>query len=245
MGDHQETIDNLDYSILLDYSEIIFLFEFLAALTGILSLKKCREKPTRYFVFFLCLIFAVELVGHYSLFLDHQAFAFLKETRFVKNHWLFNPYIIINFFFYTLFFVFYIRSKRIKKLIKSLLIFYLVSSIANIFIADILFSKLSTYSFVSGSILLLFTVLYYFYEIIQDDQILTFKTSFTFYVAIGALVFHLCVTPLFIYSIYFDEKHNPLFVKIYLTTLTLTNIFMYTCYIFGFIVCLKKNKSYS
>lgn len=234
----------MDLQSILNFKEIVFLFEFLAALTGTLTFKKCRDDFSRYFVYFLCSVFFIELIGHYTSYLESGYFKFLENTSFKKNYWLYNPYIIINFLFYFLFFSNHVRSKLVQTIFKYVGVFYVISSIINLFLIDYYYDGISAYSFIVGALLLLLSVFYYFYEVLQTDDVLNIRSSFPFYIAMGAMVFHLSVTPLFIYSRYFISIDNPFFVKIYLITLTLANIFMYTCYIIAFIVCLKKNRSY-
>jgi hypothetical protein len=65
-----------------------------------------------------------------------------------------------------------------------------------------------------------------------------------FYVSIAALIFHLCTTPLFIYSTYFSESINPEFYKLYLQVVLGSNFLMYSIYIIGFIVCAQSRNLY-
>ncbi len=218
--------------------------ELLSASIGLCYLKKYRESWSRYFVFFLCFTFLFELMGFLTTQISDDFLSFLMGTNFEKNHWLYNPFIIFNFLFYFLFFTAKLESTKIKSAFKYLAVFYLGTSVLNLIISDFFFSKISSYSFIVGSIFLLISVLYYFFEVLQSDNILIFKSSFAFYVAVGALVFHLCVSPLVIYSIYLTEASNPVFVKINVYIFTIANIFMYTCYSIGFVVCSKENKSY-
>lgn len=234
----------MDIVNILNFKELIFFFEFLAALTGIIYYAKYRDNFSRYFVFFLCFVFVVELIGHYTSLYKYNYLCFLEATVFRQNHWLYNPYLILNFVFYIYFFKYHIKSIKIQKLIKYTLVFYFLTTWGYLIFSDSFFEGISAYTFILGSFILLLVVFYYFYEVLQDDDILNFNRSLPFYVATGALVFHLCVCPLFIFSRYFKEIENPQFVKIYIITLTIANIFMYTCFIVGLRVCYKKNKSY-
>ncbi len=220
------------------------LFELLAALLGIFYITKYRDLPSRYFVFFLCFTFVFEVVGYFPHLISENFLSFLKGTKFEKNYWLYNPYLIVNFLFYAYYFRYHIRSFKIKKVLGILLTLYLLSSLINLIFSDVYFVAFSAYTFIIGAMLILFVILIYFFEILKSDEILYFNKILPFYVAVGALVFHLGVTPLFIYSKYYSESKSPDFVQIYRIILTAANIFMYTCYTIGFIICLRKNKSY-
>ncbi len=219
-------------------------FELMAALFGVIYLIKCRDLSSRYFVAFLCFTFILELVGHFINLANDNFLSFIVGTKFENNYWLYNPFIIFNFIFYTYYFREHIRLLRVKKILLFFLLLYFLTSVINLVLSDVYFVSYSRYSFILGSILILFVVLFYFFEILKSDEILNFTKVLSFYVAIGALVFHLGVTPLFIYTKYYSSAKSPEFVQVYRIILTAANIFMYTCYTIGFIVCSRKNKSY-
>ncbi len=227
---------------------LIHLFELIAALTGSIYLNKHREDiSSRYFVWFLWFTVIVEKLGLMKrLIQEFDLFSFLDNTFLVKpNYWIYNPYLLISVIFYTWYFIFNINSKSIKKKLAILSVFYFVSSIISFFLVKGQFFKsYSTYCLILGSLLILLSVLLYFFEVFKSDIILNFNKSIPFYISIGTLIFHLTVTPLLIYSKYYITSLNPEFVKIYTNILTGANIIMYTCYSFGFIVCFRKNKSY-
>ncbi len=224
---------------------VIKLLEFVAAITGTFYLKKEKKNlPTRCFVYFLWLTFFVEIIGMLPRAINHlEGFSFLKDTFLEKNHWLYNAYHIISFLFYITYFKLNLGSKKIRTILDVLSVVYFVLTISYLITIGGYFKSLSTFTYIVGSILIFLCILLYFYEVIQSDTILSFHTNLTFYVAIGAMLFHLIVTPLFIYSEYYLGE-NPEFVKVRRIILYSANIFLYTCYTIGFIVCSRKNKSY-
>ncbi len=226
---------------------IIHLIELLAAIVGVRFIQKYREdKVSRYFVWFLWFVVVIETFGLVPrLIKGLDSLSFLKNTFFAEdNYWLYNPYLIISFVFYIFFFSSQIRLKRNKIILKLLAILFFISSVVNLVFTEVFFEAISAYTFILGGVIIFIGIFLYFYEVFQSDNILYFNKLFPFYVAVGTLVFHLTVTPLLIYSKYYSESSNPEFVKIYTTILTIANIFLYTCYTIGFVVCSKKNKSY-
>jgi len=119
----------------------------------------------------------------------------------------------------------------------------LIFTIGSLIFTDIFFNKILPTTHIFGSILIFVSVMLYFFKIFQSDKILSIHKEFPFYVAIGAMVFHLIVTPLFIYNEYYSKK-NMEFVEVRNLILFSANIFLYTCYILGFIICFRKSKSY-
>jgi len=227
---------------------IVHLMELIAVIVGFLYTSKCREdKVSWYFVWFLVFIVVVETIGLLPRLIDNNLewLSFLKGTFFEKdNYWLYNPYLILSFLFYILYFARNIKSKKSKNILKGLAFFFFFSSIINLLFTDVFFKAISAYVFIFGGVLISIGIFLYFYEVFQSDIILHFGRLFPFYVAAGTLVFHLSITPLLIYSKYYSASTNPEFVKIYTNIITIANFFMYTCFSVGFIICFRKNKSY-
>ncbi len=227
---------------------IVNFFELLSALVGTSFIRKNKTSNlTKYFVYFLWLTVFVEIIFGWlpRLVYYQESFSFLKGTFLAKNDWIYNTYFIISFLFYITYFKLNLISKKFRKILSVLSIIYLIACVIYLINEGIYFTSISSVTYITGSILIFLSVLLYFYEIIQSDTILSFHTNLTFYIAVGAMVFHLIATPLFIYSEYYVFDKNPDFVKVRRIILYSTNIFLYTCYIIGFIVCSTKNKSYS
>ncbi|GGX25816.1 hypothetical protein GCM10007384_28640 [Aquimarina muelleri] len=226
---------------------VINFFEIVAAIVGTIYITKCREDNfSRYFVCFLWFSAFVDIVFGWlpTLIYYTEQFSFLKETIFSNNQWAYNAFDLINFSFYLLFFINFIDSYKIKKIGVYILIGYVITSLLNLVLSGNFFETPMIYNLILGTLLLILFIIYYYYQILQSEQILDFYKTITFYVSVGALVFHIIVNPVFIYGEYYNNEKSPEFVQIYRIILTTANIFMYSCYTIGFIVCLRKNKSY-
>ncbi|SHJ06936.1 hypothetical protein SAMN04488508_105165 [Aquimarina spongiae] len=222
------------------------ILEVFAALAGTFFVLKNKDRVVKYFVYYLWLTVFVETVGTIPRIIRSTEYLnFLKGTIWMENDWLYNSYVIITFIIYAVFFRAYMKNEFFKKILKSLIVFFFLTSVLNLFFSDVFFNGLSSYSMIMGSILLLVSVMLYFYEVLQSESILSFHKSLPFYIAIGALVFYLSMTPLFIFNKYYSFRSNPEFVGIYRTIREIAIIFMYTCFTIGFLLCSKKNKSYS
>ncbi len=234
------------YTLVVITQIIINFFEIIAAIAGIIYLTKYREDNlSRYFVIFLWFTVFVEIVFAWLpvcvYFLD--SFSGLKNTIFAKNVWVYNIYDVISYSFYSFFFISLIDNTKVKGIAKLFLILYIGIGIFNLVFPDFFFDADSYPNVIIGTLMLLVIIFYYYFQLLQSDLILNFYKSLPFYVSIGLLVFNLILNPIAIYESY-HNKSNPEFVEIYRYILTVTNIFMYTCYTIGFIVCSRKNKSY-
>ena len=231
----------------MKYQLIVNLFELLAAITGTVIIRKYRtSRIVHYFVYFLWLTVLVELtmgwiptIIRYSDELYH-----FKNTLLGYNYWAYNIYYIISYSFYAYFFREHLRSFiRQKILIQSIYIYIIGSIISCVISYDNFLTQSIPFITIAGSIILTMSVLFYLYEMLNSDKILNFDKNFVFYIGVSALIFHVIVAPLFIYSIHFTTE-NPDFIKFRGIVLYGANILLYSVYTYSFIQCLRKNNSY-
>ncbi|WP_132065746.1 hypothetical protein [Aquimarina spinulae] len=227
---------------------IINTVELMAAVAGLIYITKYRVKlSTRYFVYFLWLTVFIEVIfGWITVCVNNfESFSFLKGTFLEKSNYpIYNTFHIVSFTFYILYFRSNLKDQKFTAYLSFLSIIYVLGSSLNLLFSDEFYFKISSSNYIAGSILIFLSAIIYFYEIFKSDEILTFYKSIVSYISVGALIFHLTITPIFIYGSYYSSSRDPEFVNIYRIILTVANIFMYTCYTIGFIVCSRKNRSY-
>ena len=224
---------------------LINLFEFLAFACGLYYYAKNKSKPTFYFVWFLGITVFSELLSWYAYFLDSGFLNFLEDTIFESNYWLSNTYGIISYLFYINYFKWYLLDKKSIKTINVMSVFFLVVSAVEIMISGGFFLKFMPISNMLGTILVFISIAFYYLELLKSDQILLIHRSLPFYVSVGALLFHLCTTPLFIYSVYYSNSIDPGFVNLYRHIIFGINILLYSIYIAGFLICSQTKNPYS
>ncbi len=203
---------------------------------------KKAEPATKYFVYFLLLTALVEIIGAYApiaYFSDYKYFSFVEGTVFDENYWLYNAYTLISYFIYVSYFKWHIESRFQRNLLTLLLILFIVSQIIEFSISGNYFDGYSSYGDIVGTFLVLLSISLYYYQLLTSDEILKFNTSLPFYISIGAILLHLVLTPVFIYSGYFDSE-SPEFVELYKRIILFTNLLVYLLYSIGFIICLRK-----
>ncbi len=228
------------------FNYLVVILEICAAILGTMYYSKTKKQDTsvKYLVFLLWINVFFEVLARFRYAIkSFESLFFLKGTLFEHNIWIYNISIVLSYILYITYFRFNLVNKFLKKTLMILVIFFAISTISNLIVSDVFFKELSTLTDVLGSLILLLSVLFYFYEVMQSDKVLIFYKVLPFYIAVGALVFHLIIAPIDIYFEYVNDS-NIVFRRLRGVVLYSANIFMYTCYSIGFIVCLKRNKSY-
>ena len=225
----------------------ITLLVLLAAIVGTIFLKKIGQKKTsaRYFVIFLWVTFFFEIFASYAplaYFSKFEYFGFVKDTKFETNYWAFNIYLIFSYLMYITYFKMQLIVQRQRQILNFLLVIFLVSSMVNLLLSSVFFEAYSAYTNIVGMLVLLLSIAMYYFKLVRSDEVLKIGRLLPFYISIGAVILHLCLTPFFIYSSFFRESVSKEFVGTYLIVLRITNLLVYSIYIFGFIIC-RKNKS--
>lgn len=232
------------------FASPILLIELLAALAGTYYLKKSKSiiKHSKALVYFLWTVFLVELVGLYSGFAyytNYEYFSFVKGTLFESNLWWYNSFAVISFAFLSLYFISFLKNRTMKFVFTNLTGLFSFASVISFFFSDNFFDTSSVFITISGTLLILCIILYFYYELLRSDLILRILGFLPFYVSIGLLVFNLTVTPVDLLSKYFTTaEDNEIFVSLYLNVYLFANFFLYLSIIIGFLVCTKKKFLY-
>lgn len=226
-----------------DLRFLVFLLEGTAAIAGLYYYKKHPDnKAAGMFAYFLLLTYLVEAIGLIPAAIYYnECLHYLKETFLYQNYWLYNPYLIVSFVVYLTFFRKHIGNKSLSKILKKVVITYAIASVLVLIFTDVYLLTTSTFTYLVGSILLLGFIFYYYFEMLLSNRILKIKRDISFFISIGAVVYFLATTPIFIYFAYFTEK-SPEFVQLSSTVMIVMNIFMYTTYTLGFLLLANKKK---
>ncbi len=223
---------------------LINLFELVAFITGIYYYRKNKSKPTLYLVWFLGITVFSELFSWYAYFVKTGFLSFLIDTPFESNNWSGNLYSIISYLFYINYFKWYLTSKNSITLLNRFSIVFFLVSILEIIFFDGFFTGSMAITNIFGTLLVFLSISFYYLELLKSDQILQVQKSLPFYVSVGALIFHLCTTPLFLYSSYYSNSIDPDFVNLYRQVIFGTNYLLYSIYTAGFLICSQKKDPY-
>lgn len=225
----------------------MYLLEIGAAVAGTVYLSR-RRSPVPYaklLVGYLWLVVVVEIVGFYptyNYFTDFSEMAFVRGTAFEKNYWLYNSYNIIKFAIFYIFFIGQLQSKKSINFFKWITALFVVTAVLNLISTNVFFYRSAAYTYIAGSIILMIIIFVYYFELLKSDRILEFYKSLAFYISVGLLLWHVTITPLFIYNKYFTIA-SPEFLSLHSIVLKASNVFLYGVYISAFIICSSNNKS--
>lgn len=226
----------------------VISLELLAAIAGSYYLKTAKTpfKNSKYLVYFLWFTVFVEIAGSYApiaYFSNYKYFSFIKETPFENNQWWYNIFILINFSFFTYYFISFLRNKTVKAIAHILIAVFLIVSIGIYASTGTIFQVTLKFVIIMGTLILLLSVLFFYFELLRSDLLLQLKHFLPFYISVGVLVFNLCVTPVDILAEYFSGgEENDLFIKLHVNVLLYANIFLYTSFILGFVICSRTKK---
>ncbi|MEZ4792157.1 MAG: hypothetical protein R2783_01375 [Gelidibacter sp.] len=239
-------INYLDEFLKQHYTLLTHSVEILAAITGLFCYGKYKSTPVKYFICFLVYVAIIELVGSYPGYVAKYGFlkeakAFLKGTKFERNYWFFTIFWIIgSALFYGLYFREILKSKFFKKILKYLILLFLVFSIGYIALYwSLFFTGRTILIDIFGVIIIMLGIIFYLVEILRSDKILRFYKSIDFYIAAILIIWYIIVTPLSFYSIYFT-KADWSFVMLKYQIHLLANICMYLSFAFALLWCNPK-----
>lgn len=238
-------MDTLDYYLKYNIY-ITHIFELLAALAGSYYITKSKNTAFRFkfFAWYLWFVLIADIVGIYAVwnyFDNYQTFPWLQDSPFARNEWYFNCLIVISYLVQSLMFIDSLIASKMKSVLKAATLFYLIFGVIEIlFIGDV-FKEYIIINIFLGTLLLLSSIAVYFQQLLKSDKILYFSKDLLFYIAIGVVIWNLCVTPIYIYDDYFNSE-NEEFILLYAAILRYCNIFMYSAFAVGFVVCVTPFK---
>ena len=223
----------------------------MAALTGVFLFNRYRNSVTKYFIYFLVYLTICDFIGGYTSYVrPDRVFSFLIGSIIEKNHWWntlswkIGAILFFAFYYYKI-----LKTSYFKRIIKISVISFFTFSVVYIFFNwDAFFVSFFPIISILGAIIVFLCTVFYFFEILQSDKILTFYKSLKFYVTVAIFVWWLIITPVVFYDNYLSyEVGNPnrdinyIFLRRYIYLFA--NIFMYSTFTFALIFCKPENNS--
>lgn len=211
----------------LELKHSIKYIELITAVVGSIYFYKYKHTYLKYFLALLWFVVFVEFFGKYYYQL------------FNSNYIIYNIYHAINFTALLMLYRTFIQNKRHKKWISFFPSIYLVSFFANLLLQNY-FNQIQTFPFIIGALLVIFSILLYFLEILSTDKVLYVSKNLLFWISIGLLIYFVGKIPTRLITNYWNEVsyYESIFIVEYILT-----IFMNVCFIIGFI-CTKKRRQY-
>ena len=208
----------------------IYTYTIIYAITILVGLftysKYAHKKELKFFLIFLIYSFITELVGGY-----------IGRVLVVTNNYIYNTWNIVSFLFYTFFLLSRIKTYRKRMYIKVLFVLFIIVTAINIIFYANFFNQVLIYNSLLAKSLIVLSIIIYFTELLDSDEILNIKYSLFFWVCLGAFLYNLAFVPAFALV-----KYTSFFGAFKYITLGL-NIVANLCFITGFIVSKKEYNS--
>lgn len=196
---------------------LITAAELVAAVAAVACYRKYRASTEKYFLFFLWYTFLLDLSG-----------AIMGHVFDIENLWLYNIFTLTSFLFYFYWYNSILKSRLIRRLIRVFSFLFLIVAIVNFMYQEV--NVYHQYTFIVGSVFLIFLTVFHFYQLLNSNQVLVVKYKLSFWISTGLLLFSVGMIPLFSLSEYLNFKGSG-----FIWTLVSLNMVLYGCYIIGFL----------
>jgi hypothetical protein len=203
----------------------INFFELIAAFIALLFFNKYNKSSERFFLYFLWFTLLIEVSG--------IAWRYLSVK---SNFWIYNIFTLLAFNFYFFWYHQIISNRLLRKVVVLFVLIFSIVTFYN-FITEP-WGGYHKITFIVGAFFTVFSAIFHFYELLNNDEIIDVKHKLSFWISTGLLLFYVGMIPFMIFSDTFDSYHN--YRNIILIFL---NLILYTCYSLGFIWVKEKNNN--
>ena len=161
---------------------LIFL-ELASAITGFANWKKIRHTYWKWFPIYLLAIVIFECIGVYL--------SYGLKNNDANRTWYNCVVVPLEFLFFTWLFAKYFDSTKERKWAIAGAILYVLSWIVEIVFLKRKVTQFMSFSFTVGNIVLLVLIIIFLIRLVNSEEILHFRKTMMFWVALGVLIFPL------------------------------------------------------
>lgn len=233
----------MDEFLKQNYTFLTQSVEIIAAVSGLFCYRKFKSTAVRFFIYFLVYVLFVEFLGSYPRYFKNWGlFEFIKGTVLEQNYLWFTVFWAMgSALFYMFFYKKILKNNCRKRILHYAAVLFFIGGVLQIVLNFHLFvTDYRVIIFVIGALLILLCVSFYFIEVLENDNVLTFYKSIYFWISAIIFIWFLITTPLIFYEIYFSTADwNFILLKwqIYL----FANMFMYLTFSFALLWCKPEN----
>lgn len=207
----------------MNIAYIIPLLEIITVIIATVFRKKYFSSTEKYFFYFLWFTAFIDISG--------AAWGFLVSSN---NYWIFNIFIFLSCLFYFYWYYSILKKRLYKKIIVVFSMIFILYAIYNFI--NLSWDGYHVPTFIYGSIMITIISLFYFSELLNNDQILEVKYELRFWISIGLLLFNVGMVPYMIFSREYINADLSNIILIFL------NVVLYGSYSLGFIWCKKEDE---
>ncbi len=204
--------------VYLTLNIVVELICFLIALVYLRGLKEWRLQ-----ILYLFLICFIEILGRYLI----------KGLHFINNSWLYNIFLLVEAFFIALMFYELLKHKlkHIKVFVGVFAVIFLTAYGYDLFLHGFMDFNDQCNSIVSVCYCVM--GLYYFYQLMNDEEYINILRFAPFWWVTGTLVYYFGSTVLNIFHdvlIAAKDHHLRRYLMMFL------NVFLYSCWSYSFML---------
>jgi hypothetical protein len=227
-----------------NYVLINLIVVFIAAFTGCVLLKKYKETPVKYFIYFLIYVFITEFLGSYARILNQLGlYHLIDNTVFKYNFWWYTlTWYIGSAIFFTWYFRRIVKADFLKKILQYALIVFLIISFVSIACDFSQFFK-GTFNFIriGNMSIIMLSVTFYLSEILHTEKILKFYKDIHFYISVIVLIWLFVTIPL-VHFVCGDASSDPKQAELKWLIMLFADMFMYLSFTFALLFSNPKNE---
>ena len=208
---------------------LFYCYLLVLLISSVVGLVRIKNQPVhlKYFAFFLLVTLFVELAG-----------LVLRKTSPQYNHWLYNLYLPIHYFFYSWLYYRLLRSPFMRRLIAWSAVVFVTVYLGNIWKGQGI-NVFNSYSYLLSSFLLVGWVMAYFLQLILTyfqvmREPLNLARDPTFYISAGVLIFNLSFF-FYLGLLPYLLQMYPELSSIFQQILMLVNILLYSLFAIAFL----------
>ncbi len=202
--------------------------ELIVAIIGTIYYFKYKRTFLKYFLIILWYTAINEFFGF-----------LLKKIGYTNNIIIYNVFHFINFSFLFLLFNRSLSKAKHKQWTKIFLLTYIIGFFINLCFENY-FIQVQTIPFLMASIFLIISIVFYFSELLNTNEVLFVKKNILFWISVGYLLYLSGNLPIRVIRNYFTEVVNLEYI---LEISSILSIILNVCFIIGFIWG-EKNKQY-
>ncbi|MDN3665930.1 hypothetical protein ACFFU1_05635 [Algibacter miyuki] len=210
----------LEIALMISIRSSIKYIELLVAIIGTIYLFKYKHTYLKYFLVILWYTAINEFSGY-----------LFRILGFSTNMIIYNVFHFINFSFLFLLFNRSLEIPKYKKATSIFLGIYVASFFINMFFENYLI-EVQTVPFLIASVLLITSIVFYFSEILNTEEVLYVKNNMLFWISVGYLLYLSGNIPIRVIRNYFADVVS---LENVLEISSVLSIVMNMCFIIGFV----------
>lgn len=204
------------------------LFEFAVFILSVFNYKTLVKNRLKTFPYFLFIVVAGEIIG------------FFLAKLYKTNIAFYNIFTTIQIAYYLLLIYNSIDSVKGKKVLAFSLIFFILASVINYFFIQDISNELVSYTFTIGCLLITIGAAYFFYELLQSNNIENYATYPLFWIILGLFIFYVCNIPYMSVYNYLSRNYKMIF-SAYFRIIEFLTYIMYSFFIIGILCSRRKS----